>query len=232
MAKRCFLGLVKRTALILKLASEHRGYMRGEMIMYRLERISTKVVNGYERNSESLVFDRRSTLKALNVIRWFVVVAALVAWAGLMALPALGDSGTDLFVPLNLPAPGETELTIGELTPSALPVTGNTGEVFVPSNLPAPGWTELTIGELALSALVETEPGDIWWASNGASDTPGMLPVTGMVPGSHINPSAVFTRERAPETLPRTFPGARYGNRGYGDVLHSQMAPRAMGYYP
>jgi hypothetical protein len=111
-------------------------------------------------------------------------------------------------------------------------VTGNTGEVFVPSNLPAPGWTELTIGELALSALVETEPGDIWWASNGASDTPGMLPVTGMVPGSHINPSAVFTRERAPETLPRTVPGARYGNRGYGDVLHSQMAPRAMGYYP
>jgi hypothetical protein len=83
-------------------------------------------------------------------------------------------------------------------------VTGNTGEVFVPSNLPAPGWTELTIGELALSALVETEPGDIWWASNGASDTPGMLPVTGMVPGSHINPSAVFTGERAPQALPMT----------------------------
>jgi hypothetical protein len=181
-----------------------------------------------KREFESLVLNRRSTLKALNVIRWFVVVAALVAWAGLMALPALGDSGTDLFVPLNLPAPGETELTIGELTPSALPVTGNTGgEVFVPSNLPASGWTELTIGELALSALVETEPGDIWWASNGASDTPGMLPVTGMVPGSHINPSAVFTGERAPETLPMT--GTGLGLRiNPSAVLERERAPQAL----
>ena len=64
-----------------------------------------------------------------------------------LALPQTGRSG-EVYVPSNLPAPGETELTIGELTPSALPETSKPGDIYIPSNLPAPGETELTIGEL------------------------------------------------------------------------------------
>jgi hypothetical protein len=122
-------------------------------------------------------------------------------------LPQTGNSG-GIYVPPNLPAPGETELTVGELeasagsptdayteddrallavepwgeqAPEALPVTGNSGGIYVPPNLPAPGETELTIGEAALSSMAETESGDIWVASNPTTSepAPAALPETG-----------------------------------------------------
>ena len=53
---------------------------------------------------------------------------ALPATTAPSALPATGRWDDGIFVPSNLPAPGETELTIGELAPSALPVTGTSAQ--------------------------------------------------------------------------------------------------------
>ena len=89
------------------------------------------------------------------VLLFAVPVLGISAQGGQLSVTGRWDDG--IFVPSNLPAPGETELTIGELAPSALPVTGSWDDgIFVPSNLPAPGETELTIGELNPSALPPT----------------------------------------------------------------------------
>lgn len=71
-----------------------------------------------------------------SVMRLIGVLAAVLLFAvpvlGISAqggqLPVTGSWDDGIFVPSNLPAPGETELTIGELTPSALPVTGTSAQ--------------------------------------------------------------------------------------------------------
>jgi ribosomal protein S11 len=65
------------------------------------------------------------------------------------AAPALGDWGTDVFVPSNLPAPGETELTIGELARAAAKVGS---DVRATGSDWAYGYDQLAIGMYQLEA--------------------------------------------------------------------------------
>jgi hypothetical protein len=106
------------------------------------------------------------------------------------ALPVTGQSG-DIYVPSNLPAPGETELTIGELARSSLAET-EPGDIYLASNVLTPGKTALTAGPAPV-ALPETgsnkipEPAIKNWRFEGftlvpdwvGSQQPKTMPVTG-----------------------------------------------------
>jgi hypothetical protein len=133
-------------------------------------------------------------MRTLKKLVQVLVVAAL------LVIPAVAISAQsgDIYIPPNLPAPNETELTIGEMTPSVLPETGtspeeafsfapqasvdygkalrdayaelrSTGEVVAPTTLPSTGYDGAKALRDAYAQL----------RSTGEVVAPSSLPMTG-----------------------------------------------------
>jgi len=162
-----------------------------------------------------------TTMRTLKRLVYVFLVAALLAvpLAAVAAQSGTGDSG-DIYVPLNLPAPGETELTLGELAPSALPETG-ASKIAEPAikNWRYEGFT------LVPDWVDTAEPGALPQTGNARSFT---VTADGMMYDSATWDDTSYAPDLAPSDPPVALPqtGVDVGLSGAVEAALSQLAAR------